>query len=115
MLNILLGCQIAVNQRDLLIGQRFGNGISEAIMASPFPIPNADLEIVWNHTLRYRGERIALDFNFAVPTVGGDYVLTFTRDEVVFPYSNAQNQRAEDLDNISIYFVAYTSSLHPAW
>ena len=33
-----------------------------------------------------------------------------TRDEVVFPYSNAQNQRAEDLNNISIYFVAYTSA-----
>jgi hypothetical protein len=28
----------------------------------------------------------------------------------VFPYSNAQNARAEDLDNISIYFVAYTSA-----
>ena len=87
-----------------------GNGISEAIMASPFPIPNNALEIVWNHNLRYRGERVARDFNFAAPTVGGDYVLTYTRDEVVFPYSNAQNQRAEDLNNISIYFVAYTSA-----
>ena len=87
-----------------------GNGISEAIMASPFPIPNNGLEIVWNHTLRYRGERIARDFNFASPTAGGDYTLTFTRDEVVFPYSNPQNQRAEDLDNISIYFVAHTSA-----
>lgn len=87
-----------------------GNGISEAIMASPFPIPNAALEIVWNHTLRYRGERIARDFNMTAPTAGGDFTLTYTRDEVVFPYSNAQNQRAEDLDNISIYFVAYTSA-----
>ena len=52
-----------------------------------FPIPNSALEIVWNHALRYRGERIARDFNYAVPTVGGDYVLTYTRDEVVFPYS----------------------------
>jgi len=87
-----------------------GNGISEAIMASPFPIPSSALEIVWNHNLRYRGERIARDFNYAAPTVGGDYVLTYTRDEVVFPYSNAQNKRAEDLNNISIYFVAYTSA-----
>ena len=87
-----------------------GNGISEAIMASPFPIPNNALEIVWNHTLRYRGERVARDFNMTAPTADGDYTLTYTRDEVVFPYSNAQNQRAEDLDNISIYFVAYTSA-----
>ena len=87
-----------------------GNGISESIMAAPFPIPSSALEIVWNHTLRYRGERVARDFNFAAPTAGGDYTLTFTRDEVVFPYSNAQNARAEDLNNISIYFVAYTSA-----
>ena len=87
-----------------------GNGISESIMAAPFPIPSSALEIVWNHTLRYRGERVARDFNYAAPTAGGDYTLTFTRDEVVFPYSNAQNARAEDLNNISIYFVAYTSA-----
>ena len=87
-----------------------GNGISEAIMSAPFPVPSSGLEIVWNHTLRYRGERIARDFNYAAPTAGGDYTLTFTRDEVVFPYSNPQNRRAEDLNNISIYFVAYTSA-----
>ncbi len=98
--------------RNAAVGQVVdgGNGISEAIMAAPFPIPSSALEIVWNHTLRYRGERIARDFNYAAPTTSGDYTLTFTRDEVVFPYSNAQNQRAEDLNNISIYFVAYTSS-----
>lgn len=99
-------------KRNAMVGKPVdgGNGITEAIMASPFPIPSSGIEIVWNHTLRYRGERIARDFNYAVPTVQGDYVPTFTRDEVVFPYSNAQNQRAEDLDNISIYFVAYTSA-----
>lgn len=87
-----------------------GNGISEAIMASPFPIPSSAVEVVWNHTLRYRGERVARDFNITAPTTRGDYTLTYTRDEIVFPYSNAQNARAEDLDNISIYFVAYTSA-----
>lgn len=92
---------------DLVDG---GNGISEAIMSSPFPIPNNGLEIIWNHTLRYRGRRIARDFNYAVPTASGDYTLTFTRDEVLFPYSDPKNQRAEDLNNISIYFVAYTSA-----
>ena len=87
-----------------------GNGISESIMASPFPIPSSALEIVWNHTLRYRGERVARDFNYAAPTASGEYTLTYTRDEIVFSYSDAQNSRAEDLDNISIWFVAYTSA-----
>ena len=87
-----------------------GNGISESIMASPFPIPSSALEIVWNHSLRYRGERVARDFNYAAPTASGEYTLTYTRDEIVFSYSDAQNSRAEDLDNISIWFVAYTSA-----
>jgi hypothetical protein len=87
-----------------------GNGISEAIMASPFPIPNNGLEVVWNHTLRYRGHKIQRQFNYAVPTAGGAYTLTYTTDEVVFPYSDKMNRRAEDLDNISIYFVAHTSA-----
>ena len=87
-----------------------GNGISESIMASPFPIPSSALEIVWNHTLRYRGERVARDFNYAAPTASGDFTLTYTRDEIVFSYSDAQNARAEDLNNISIWFVAYTSA-----
>ena len=87
-----------------------GNGISESIMASPFPVPSSALEIVWNHTLRYRGERVARDFNYAAPTANGDYTLTYTRDEIVFSYSDAQNSRAEDLNNISIWFVAYTSA-----
>ena len=87
-----------------------GNGISESIMAAPFPIPSSAVEIVWNHTLRYRGERVARDFNFAAPTASGDFTLTDTRDEIIFSYSDAQNARAEDLDNISIWFVAYTSA-----
>lgn len=83
-----------------------GNGISEAFMSSPFPIPSSGLEIIWNHTLRYRGLRLARDFNYAAPTTGGDYTLTDTRDEIVFAYSDPQFTRAEDLDNISIWFVA---------
>ena len=99
-------------QRNAMVGRLVdnGNGISEAIMASPFPIPSNGLEIVWNHTLRYRGQAGARDYNAAVPTVAGDYVLSYVKDEFTFPYSDPQNRRAEDLNNISIYFVAHTSA-----
>lgn len=98
--------------RNAKVGQVIddGNGISEAFMSSPFPIPSSGIELVWNHTLRYRGLRLARDFNYAAPTTSGNYTLTFTRDEIVFPFSDPQYQRAEDLNNISIYFVAYTSA-----
>ena len=99
-------------KRNALVGKNVdgGSGVSEAIMSAPFPIPSSALEIVWNHTLRYRGQRIARDFNYAAPTANGQYTLTDTRDEVVFDWSNPQFTRAEDLNNISIWFVAYTSA-----
>ncbi|MBE8191311.1 MAG: DUF1329 domain-containing protein, partial [Alphaproteobacteria bacterium] len=99
-------------QRNARVGKVVddGNGISEAFMTSPFPIPSSGIELVWNHTLRYRGLRLARDFNYAAPTTSGDYTLTFTRDEIVFPFSDPQYTRAEDLNNISIYFVAHTSA-----
>jgi hypothetical protein len=99
-------------KRNAVVGKNVdgGNGISEAIMSSPFPIPSTGLEIVWNHNLRYRGERVARDFNYAAPTASGAYTLTDTRDEIVFAYSNPQYSRAEELNNISIWFVAYTSA-----
>ena len=52
-------------KRNAVVGKNVdgGNGISEAIMSAPFPIPSTGLEIVWNHTLRYRGDRVARDFN----------------------------------------------------
>ncbi len=90
-----------------------GNGVAGAIGSSPFPIPNNGLEVIWNHTLRYRGVRLARDFNYAVPSAAGDYTLTFTRDEIVFAYSDPANRNlgAENLpDNLSIYFVAHTSA-----
>jgi len=51
-------------KRNAVVGKNVdgGSGVSEAIMSSPFPIPSTALEIVWNHTLRYRGNRIARDF-----------------------------------------------------
>ena len=99
-------------KRNAVVGKNVdgGNGISEAIMSAPFPIPSTGLEIVWNHTLRYRGDRVARDFNYAAPTQSGAYTLTDTRDEIVFAYSNPQYSRAEELNNISIWFVAYTSA-----
>lgn len=35
--------------------QPYGTGVTDTIMASPFPIPQNGAEVLWNHTLRYRG------------------------------------------------------------
>ena len=35
-----------------------GNGIQNATMGIPFPIPQNGLEAIWNHTLRFRGDAV---------------------------------------------------------
>ena len=37
-----------------------GNGVGKGIMGFPFPIPNSALEIIWNHTLRYRAFKLKI-------------------------------------------------------
>ena len=51
-------------RNNALVGELVsdGNGVAKAIMASPFPIPNNGLEIIWNHTLRYRGYKLQQQF-----------------------------------------------------
>lgn len=85
-----------------------GNGVSEAIMGFPFPIPNSALEIVWNHTLRYRSFKATRQFTAAAVTRGGDYTLTTVQDEAILQWSDPTKGRAEELDNISIYYIANT-------
>ena len=48
-----------------------GNGIKNAVVGVPFPIPANGLEAIWNHILRYRGENIARFAGQAAPTASG--------------------------------------------
>ena len=62
-------------RNNALVGELVaeGNGVAKAIMASPFPIPNNGLEIVWNHTLRYRGYKLQRQFTAIPVNQSGDY------------------------------------------
>lgn len=85
-----------------------GNGIGGAINGFPFPIPNNALEIIWNHTLRYRDFKITRQTANAAVTRGGSYTNVISQQDVIFRYSDPQFSAAEQLDNISIYFIANT-------
>ena len=85
-----------------------GSGVSEAIMGFPFPIPNNAFEIMWNHTLRYRAFKVTRQFAAAPVTRSGDYTLTIVQDEALFPWSDPAKKRAEELNNISLYYLANT-------
>ena len=45
-----------------------GNGVSDAIIGIPFPIPSSGEEVIWNHLLRYRGETVGRWIAQAMPT-----------------------------------------------
>lgn len=85
-----------------------GNGITGAINGFPFPIPNTALEIVWNHTLRYRSYKVIRQTANAAVTRGGDFVEQISQQDAVLRWSDPQMTSAADLDNISIYFIANT-------
>ena len=85
-----------------------GAGVSEAIFGTPFPIPNNALEMIWNHTLRYRAFKVVRQFAAAPVTRGGDYTLQIVQDEAILQWSDPSASRAEDLNNISLYYIANT-------
>ena len=99
-------------RNNALVGELVaeGNGVSEAIMASPFPIPNNGLEIVWNHTLRYRGYKLQREFTAIPVNQSGDYYQITVHDDAILRWSDPQKRNAEELDNISIYYLLQTKA-----
>ena len=91
-------------------GQLDGNGVSGAIMGTPFPVPSSGLELVWNHTLRYRSFKLARQFAaFPVQSSGDPISGKITvQDEAILRWSDPSKTRAEDLGNISLLYIANT-------
>ena len=99
-------------RNNALVGELVsdGNGVAKAIMASPFPIPNNGLEIVWNHTLRYRGYKLQRQFTAIPVNQSGDYYQITVHDDAILRWSDPQKRNAEELDNISIYYLLQTKA-----
>ncbi len=85
-----------------------GNGVGKAILGLPFPIPNNALEIVWNHLLRYRSFKATRQYAFAPVTQSGDYTLSKVQDEAIIQWADPTKKSAEDLNNISLYYIQNT-------
>lgn len=93
-------------QAGKLIGG--GSGVGGAIMGFPFPIPNNAYEIMWNHTLRYRSHKVMRQFAVAPVTREGNYTLTRIHDDMLFKWSDPAMRSAEDLGNVSLYYISDT-------
>ncbi len=85
-----------------------GNGVTGGTYGMPFPIPSQGLELIWDHTLRYRGFKLTRQFAAAPVTRGGDYTLQIVQDEAIIQWSNPAFSKVEDLNNVSLYYISNT-------
>ena len=80
-----------------------GNGVDNAVVGIPFPIPSNGLEAIWNHLLRWRADFAEREIAQAAPTRGGDYTLVKFSDQFNLQY-NREGMTTEELNNIILYF-----------
>jgi len=80
-----------------------GNGVTNAIVGIPFPIPSNGLEAIWNHILRWRASFAERKIAQAVPTRGGAYTLVQFSDQFDLRY-NREGMTTAELKNIVLYF-----------
>lgn len=82
-----------------------GNGIKNAAIGIPFPIPANGLEAIWNHTLRFRGVAASRNGGQAAPTASGEYTLIGFDEQIMFKYSDpAASAEALQAENILFRF-----------
>lgn len=89
-------------QAELVEG---GNGIINAAIGIPFPIPQNGLEAVWNHLLRFRGVAASRNGGQAAPTAAGAYTIIGFDEQIMFKYSEpAATAEALTAENILFRF-----------
>jgi hypothetical protein len=88
-----------------------GNGIINAAIGIPFPIPATGLEVIWNHLLRYRGVAASRNGGQAAPTASGAYTIIGFDEQIMFKYSDpAATAEALTAENILFRFKQSVTS-----
>lgn len=80
-----------------------GNGIKNAAIGVPFPVPASGLEVIWNHILRFRGASAIRHGGQAVPTADGDYTFIGFDESIAIDYSK-KDATAKELEESNILF-----------
>ncbi|MDX1589144.1 MAG: DUF1329 domain-containing protein [Oleiphilaceae bacterium] len=86
-----------------------GNGMLNYETGTPFPIPSAGQEIIFNHTTRYRGGSITRNSAQIVPQTNGDFSVVRLTEDLTYPTYLVDYQEGEH-DNILFYFRQTTTS-----
>ena len=73
----------ATRARVVLEGK---GGVADARVGPPFPIPQSGVEVIWNHNLRWRGERVRRSDGIAAITRRGNYRVVLLDQLLGLPY-----------------------------
>jgi hypothetical protein len=86
---------------------KYGTGVSNTIMSSPFPIPQTGAEVLWNHTLRYRGLRWEYTSSSVYSSSTGDQSVISREYKYFWAYSQP-GVSLDDIDNKIFYLKRKT-------
>ena len=76
---------VAENAETAQVAEGNG-GVRNSHVSSPFPHPKDGLEAIWNHILRWRGQRIERAEGSAAVTARGRYQVVLTLQDLAFAY-----------------------------
>ncbi|MCG8516486.1 MAG: DUF1329 domain-containing protein [Pseudomonadales bacterium] len=80
-----------------------GNGLANYQDATPFPIPQNGLEVIWNHITRYRGGSVQRNVGQVTPQENGAYSVVKFQDELTWRAGLKDYDPNED-PNVLFYF-----------
>ncbi|MDC0661768.1 DUF1329 domain-containing protein [Marinobacter sp. SS21] len=80
-----------------------GNGLANYQNATPFPIPQNGLEVIWNHITRYRGGSVQRNVGQVTPQENGAYSVVKFQDELTWRAFLTDFNPDEDA-NVLFYF-----------
>jgi len=86
-----------------------GEGVENASVGFPFPLPQNSYELMWNHKLKYKGIGGTRYNNQVAPTTGGAYQLVKLREELLGLYYK-EGATIEEINNILLYFFQEVES-----
>jgi len=90
---------------------KYGSGVRGATMSSPFPVPTSGLEVLWNHTLRFRGHSSQYSAVATAVNEDGQRMDTLREYSYFFKYS-MPGATPSEIDN-RIFLLMY-KTLAPA-
>lgn len=85
----------------------YGSGVKGTAMSSPFPVPKNGLEVLWNHTLRFRGHSLGFSAVATSVTSTGQRMDTLREYLYYVPYSEVGKKPVE-IDNKIFYLKRKT-------